>query len=64
MRNWYNVLPLGGDFIVEQSIHSLDVATWILNADPIRAIGAGGQKLRPKGSIGIISPCSISSRMT
>ena len=51
MRNWYNVLPLSGDFIVEQSIHSLDVATWILDADPIKAIGAGGQKLRPKGSI-------------
>ena len=51
LRNWYNVLPLGGDFIVEQSIHSLDVATWIINADPIRAVGTGGQKLRPKGSI-------------
>jgi myo-inositol 2-dehydrogenase / D-chiro-inositol 1-dehydrogenase len=51
LRSWYYVLPLSGDFIVEQSIHSLDVATWILDADPIRAIGAGGQKLRPKGSI-------------
>ena len=51
LRTWYNVLPLGGDFIVEQSIHSLDVATWIMDADPIRAIGTGGQKLRPKGSI-------------
>ncbi len=51
LRSWYYVLPLSGDFIVEQSIHSLDVATWIIDADPIRAIGAGGQKLRPKGSI-------------
>jgi predicted dehydrogenase len=51
LRSWYYVLPLGGDFIVEQSIHSLDVATWILDADPILAIGTGGQKLRPKGSI-------------
>jgi predicted dehydrogenase len=51
LRSWYYVLPISGDFIVEQSIHSLDVATWIINADPIRAIGAGGQKLRPKGSI-------------
>jgi len=51
LRRWYYVLPLSGDFIVEQSIHSLDVATWIINADPIRAIGTGGQKLRPKGSI-------------
>ena len=45
------MLALGGDFIVEQSIHSLDVATWIINADPVRAFGTGGQKLRPKGSI-------------
>ena len=51
MRNWYYVLPLSGDFIVEQSIHSLDVATWVINADPIRACGTGGRTVRPKGSI-------------
>jgi predicted dehydrogenase len=51
LRQWYYILPLSGDFIVEQSIHSLDVATWIINADPIRAMGAGGRKLRPAGSI-------------
>lgn len=51
LRNWYNVKELSGDFIVEQAIHALDVATWILNADPVRAAGMGGQKLRPKGSI-------------
>ena len=51
LRNWYNVREISGDFIVEQSIHSLDVATWILNADPVRAIGLGGQKLRAPGSI-------------
>jgi myo-inositol 2-dehydrogenase/D-chiro-inositol 1-dehydrogenase len=51
LRQWYYVLPLSGDFIVEQSIHALDVATWIINADPIRAAGAGGRKLRPAGSI-------------
>lgn len=51
LRNWYYVLALSGDFIVEQAIHALDVATWIADADPIRAFGTGGQKLRPKGSI-------------
>lgn len=51
LRSWYYVLPLSGDFIVEQSIHSLDVATWIINADPIRARGAGGHKVRPANSI-------------
>ena len=51
LRNWYHVLALSGDFIVEQAIHALDVATWIIDADPVRAIGMGGQKLRPQGSI-------------
>ncbi len=51
LRSWYYVLPLSGDFIVEQSIHSLDVATWIINADPIRARAVGGRKVRPAGSI-------------
>jgi myo-inositol 2-dehydrogenase / D-chiro-inositol 1-dehydrogenase len=51
LRSWYYVLELSGDFIVEQSIHSLDVATWILGADPIRAAGTGGRKMRPADSI-------------
>lgn len=51
LRNWYYVLSLSGDFINEQSIHSLDMATWILNADPVRAHGCGGHKVRPADSI-------------
>jgi predicted dehydrogenase len=51
LRRWYYVLELSGDFIVEQSIHALDVAAWIADADPVRAVGAGGRTLRPKGSI-------------
>ena len=51
LRSWYYVLELGGDFIVEQSIHALDWATWIVNADPIRAVGTGGHKVRPATSI-------------
>jgi len=51
LRSWYYVLPLSGDFIVEQSIHALDLATWILDADPISARGSGGHKLRPPNSI-------------
>lgn len=51
LRRWYNVKALSGDFIVEQAIHALDVATWVIDSDPVRAQGLGGQKLRPKGSI-------------
>ena len=51
LRHWYYVLPISGDFIVEQSIHSLDLATWVINTDPIRARGFGGHKVRPANSI-------------
>jgi myo-inositol 2-dehydrogenase/D-chiro-inositol 1-dehydrogenase len=51
LRNWYYVLPLSGDFIIEQSIHALDMATWILNADPVSVIATGGHKVRPANSI-------------
>jgi len=51
LRSWYYVLPLSGDFIVEQSIHALDLATWIINADPLRARGSGGRRVRPANSI-------------
>jgi predicted dehydrogenase len=51
LRQWYYVLPLSGDFIVEQAIHALDVATWVLDADPVKAVGLGGQAMRPKHSI-------------
>ena len=46
LRSWYYVLPLSGDFIVEQSIHALDLATWIINADPI----ARPRHRRPQGA--------------
>jgi len=51
LQHWYNYLPISGDFINEQSIHALDLVTWIINADPINARGTGGFKVRPPGSI-------------
>ena len=51
LRSWYYVLEISGDFIVEESIHALDVATWIAGGDPVCAVGSGGQTLRPEGSI-------------
>jgi predicted dehydrogenase len=51
LRNWYCTLALSGDVIVEQDIHALDVATWFLNADPVRAIGTGGRPIRKDGNI-------------
>jgi myo-inositol 2-dehydrogenase / D-chiro-inositol 1-dehydrogenase len=51
LRSWYYVLPLSGDFIVEQSIHALDLVTWIINSAPLHARGTGGHKVRPANSI-------------
>lgn len=49
LRKWYQELELCGDVIVEQDIHALDVATWFLDAAPLRAVGTGGRPLREHG---------------
>jgi predicted dehydrogenase len=48
LRNWALDKALSGDVITEQNIHALDVASWILNAEPIKAYGTGGRR-RPFG---------------
>jgi myo-inositol 2-dehydrogenase/D-chiro-inositol 1-dehydrogenase len=49
LRAWGLSRALSGDVITEQNIHALDVATWILDSPPIRAVGTGGQKAREIG---------------
>ncbi len=49
LRNWAALRVLSGDVITEQNIHALDVATWFINADPIKAYGTGGRKARTGG---------------
>jgi predicted dehydrogenase len=39
LRAWGLDRFLSGDIITEQNIHALDVATWIINDQPIKAIG-------------------------
>jgi len=43
LRAWGIDRVLSGDVITEQNIHALDVATWIANANPIKAYGRGGR---------------------
>jgi predicted dehydrogenase len=43
LRAWGLMRELSGDIITEQNIHCLDVACWIIGADPIKAVGAGGE---------------------
>ena len=46
LRNWVFDIALSGDIIVEQNIHVIDVADWLLDAQPLRAFGTGGRKAR------------------
>ena len=41
--NFYMDRTLGGDIIVEQNIHVIDVANWLLQGHPLRANGTGGR---------------------
>lgn len=51
LRHWYAFLDLSGDFIVEQNIHTIDVAAWIMNHHPTAATGRGGRYTREHGNI-------------
>jgi predicted dehydrogenase len=47
IRNWNYFTWLGGDHIVEQHVHNLDVMNWVLGTHPIRAVsGLGGRQAR------------------
>jgi predicted dehydrogenase len=54
MRNWYYFVWLGGDHIVEQHIHNLDVINWVKNAYPVKANGQGGRQVRTGKDFGEI----------
>lgn len=43
LRAWGIDRILSGDVITEQNIHALDVATWLVDAEPIKAFGTGGR---------------------
>jgi predicted dehydrogenase len=47
MRNWLYFTWLSGDHIMEQAIHSIDKASWILgDVAPLRATALGGRQQR------------------
>ncbi|HPA16891.1 MAG TPA: Gfo/Idh/MocA family oxidoreductase [Verrucomicrobiae bacterium] len=49
-RNWLNFTELSGDHIVEQHVHNLDVACWLLGRPPESALGFGGRHRRVTGN--------------
>jgi len=50
LRAWGLDQVLSGDIITEQNIHTLDVASWIMNQEPVCAFGTGGRKVREVGT--------------
>ena len=47
VRNWYYYTWLSGDHIVEQHVHSLDKALWLMNdTPPASCFGLGGRQVR------------------
>lgn len=49
LKAWGVSRLLSGDIITEQNIHALDVACWMMNANPVKAWGTGG---RTRGFLG------------
>jgi len=46
LRNWNYFTWLGGDHVVEQHVHNLDVLSWVMGEHPIKAYGMGGRQAR------------------
>jgi predicted dehydrogenase len=54
IRNWLYFTWLSGDHIVEQHVHNIDVANWVMGAHPVKATGIGGRQWRTAPSFGHI----------
>jgi predicted dehydrogenase len=54
LRNWNYFTWLGGDHIVEQHVHNLDVMNWVMGAHPVKALALGGRQARQGQSYGHI----------
>lgn len=50
LRAWGLDKVLSGDIITEQNIHTLDVMSWIMNTEPVYAVGTGARTIRPVGT--------------
>ena len=50
LRSWGLDKVISGDIITEQNIHTLDVMSWIMDSEPVSAIGVGARTIRPVGT--------------
>ncbi len=54
LRNWLYYTYLGGDLIVEQFIHTIDVMNWVVGSNPLKAVALGGRQVRTDPKFGNI----------
>jgi predicted dehydrogenase len=54
IRNWLFTVWCGGDHIVEQHVHNLDVMNWAMGAHPVKCTGMGGRSARTDPMFGNI----------
>ena len=54
IRNWLYFTWLSGDHIVEQHVHNIDVANWVIGAHPVKATAVGGRQWRTAPAYGHI----------
>ncbi|QDU90596.1 Inositol 2-dehydrogenase [Pirellulimonas nuda] len=50
--NWFYFTWCGGDNIVEQHIHNIDVSNWLMGTHPVEANGMGGRQVRTSKDTG------------
>jgi predicted dehydrogenase len=50
LRAWGLDKIISGDIITEQNIHTLDVMSWIMDSEPVSAVGVCGRTIRPVGT--------------
>jgi predicted dehydrogenase len=51
IRNWFFYRELGGDILIEQDCHNIDVVNWFTGKHPIRVSGYGSRAMRQYGDI-------------
>ena len=43
--DWYFDVTKSGGYLIEQSVHNLDLCNWVINSQPARACGFGGTQM-------------------
>ena len=64
LRNWNYFTWLGGDHIVEQHVHNLDVMNWVIGAHPIKAVVGASEAGRCVSASGTVTSSTTSRSST